>query len=205
MKLNLLSIVDRYFYVAEDELEALTPNHLTFGRDISKSSKLLKKPYFPSAQDLQKRVRYLHTLSNQFWKRFYRSYLNELRQKSSYHKRNNNDPHLRIGDVLLIKDDVPTPRLQWKLGKVVKVISGRDGNIRGAQLKTVFKSGQQTLIYRPVQKLIHLEIPNNRIENSLAVPDVTDMTSEHTTEARKTRKAAIEGQNLRRLREHYMC
>ena len=37
-------------------------------------------------------------------------------------------PNLMIGDVVLIKGDLFSP-LQWKLGKIVKLFPGTNGNV----------------------------------------------------------------------------
>ena len=57
-----------------------------------------------------------------------------------------------MGDVVLIKDDEPVPRCKWTLGKVLQLVIGRDGQVRGAKLEAISKGGQQTTMFRPVHK-----------------------------------------------------
>ena len=52
--------------------------------------------------------------------------------------------NLVVGDVVLIKEDEPAPRTQWRIGKVIQLVMGRDGQVRGAKLKVLAKSGKQS-------------------------------------------------------------
>ena len=51
-----------------------------------------------------------------------------------------------------------TPRKQQRLGKIEELIIGKDGNLRGAKLVAVSKSGNRSIAYRPIRKLVHFEI-----------------------------------------------
>ena len=79
------------------------------------------------------------------------------------------------------------------MGKVEKLIVGKDGKVRGAWIKINTDSGRQSHIYRPVQKLIPFEIAENS----------GDARGESQVTGRMRRRAAIEGQEIRRLRETY--
>ena len=118
--------------------------------------------------------------------------------------------------MVLIKEDEPAPRTQWMIGKVIELVTGQDGLVKGAKLKVLAKGGKQTIIYRPVQKLIAFEIAENSSENNCS--DERKVTSKNENEAAKhsdvhetepdyyrrpTRKAAIDGQNAWRLRDLY--
>ncbi len=41
---------------------------------------------------------------------------------------------IELGDVVLIKDDDPTPRTQWRMGKALNLVKGGDDKVRGAKL-----------------------------------------------------------------------
>ena len=69
-------------------------------------------------------------------------------------------------DIVLIKEDFKVLRNVWKLGKVVELVTGRDGKTRGTKLLTVSNSGLQQNCYKPVQKLIPFEIVKNNKVNS---------------------------------------
>ena len=49
------------------------------------------------------------------------------------------------------------PRAFWKLGRVVELVRGRDGQVRGAKLKVSGKGRQATTLHRPIQRLYPLE------------------------------------------------
>ena len=56
-----------------------------------------------------------------------------------------------VDDIVLICDDKRFPRNQWRLGKVEELIIGKDGNIRGAKLVVVSKSGSRSICYYPIK------------------------------------------------------
>ena len=64
--------------------------------------------------------------------------------------------NIEVGDIVLIKDE-NLPRNMWKVGKVIKLIKGKDEITRGVTLKTITK-GNTYEIDRPVQKLCPLEL-----------------------------------------------
>ena len=138
-----------YLYVDEVE-EPLTPNHLIFGHSLNLSAERI-----PQTDDMDKRFRFVNTLLEHFWKCWSSEYLQELREhwknSSSKSKR-----YIQENDVVLIFED-KRPRSQWRLGKVVELIHGRDGCVRGAVLQTCTKEGRRSKIRRPVNRLIPLE------------------------------------------------
>ena len=73
---------------------------------------------------------------------------------------------MSVGDVVLV-EEANTKRNEWKLGRVEKTIKGKDGVIRGAEVKT--RSGR---IARPVQKLYPLEINGSGEEEEKIVNSV---------------------------------
>ena len=119
------------------------------------------------------------------------------------------------GDVVLIRDDNKLPRNQWRLGKIESLVVGNDGNVRGAQLTSISKCGKRTNAFRPVQKLIPLEITNgeniddNKNADSNTEEDKNDINKNSLKEEtdnvnkRPRRKAANDGEEIRRLREKY--
>ena len=83
------------------------------------------------------------------------------------------DPDIRIGDVVLIGDK-KVKRCKWKLGKVIELVKGRDGVVRGAVLET--EKERQS---RPLQKLNTLEVRKQSIEikadYAASVPDAASL------------------------------
>lgn len=63
---------------------------------------------------------------------------------------------ITVGDVVLVHEE-GLPRSFWKLAKVEEVITGRDGQPRGAVLRVPAKNGQTTTLRRPLQLLYPLE------------------------------------------------
>lgn len=62
-----------------------------------------------------------------------------------------------MGDVVVVHDE-HLPRGLWKLEKIVSVMKGRDGCIRGATVKIGNKDGHKVLLNRPIQLLYPLEV-----------------------------------------------
>ena len=117
---------------------SITPNDLMFGRKFSnlpplnfKGGQLPKTSVFA-----RKRLKYLNTLHEAFWKKFHTDYLNEL---TTYHfqargKAPQGDKTPKIDDICLIKN-VDTPRSTWKLARVVSLHPGPDGLVRRVGIK----------------------------------------------------------------------
>ena len=99
-----------------------------------------------------------------FWNKFKQSYLNELREHHMHvakRMKTCEENHLKVGDICIIKDDKMTPRSNWRSGKVEELIIGNDKKVRGAMLRTISKEGKRTVMHRPIQKLIPLEVTSN--------------------------------------------
>ena len=58
---------------------------------------------------------------------------------------------LKVDDIVIIHDE-HLPRNMWRLGKVQKTFTGRDGLIRSCEIKT-----EKSVIKRPLQLLVKLE------------------------------------------------
>ena len=199
-------------YIGEDDLDnVITPNHLIFGRDISQPylSTNVQQRIPETTIDITKRQRHFYKVSASIWKSFSETYLNELRQSHIYRKQKyKENPSLRLNDVVLIKDDTPVPRQNWRIGRVHKIIVGKDGKQRGAEIVTHSNQGKKTTIRRPLQKIIPFEIADHtnghepEIEPETVINDTQHDTA-RTESKRISRKTAIEGQILRRLRNKY--
>ena len=94
-----------------------------------------------------------------FKKRFHQEYLGKL-QEQQLHKTQkfNNSCNVKVGDVVLIKD-VNKTRMTWRKGRIEKLIEGKDGLVRGAEMK-VYQSAKDkvTTILRPFQLIVPLEL-----------------------------------------------
>ena len=94
-----------------------------------------------------------------FKKRFHQEYLAKLQERQLHKNRKyNNSCSVKVGDVVLIKD-VNKPRMTWRKERVKKLIEGKDGLVRGAEIK-VYQSAKNkiTTILRPLQLIVPLEL-----------------------------------------------
>ena len=127
-----------------NDLDALTPNHFLIGTQPLYFNPNIK------CEKIDSRIRWkaVQALSKMFWDRFVKEYLPSLQIRAKWNKPTRN---LTTIDMVLVKDDNLT-RLQWKLGRVIEVYTGRDGVVRSAKIKL-----SETTI-RPANKLC---IPEN--------------------------------------------
>ncbi|XP_064475828.1 uncharacterized protein LOC135389726 [Ornithodoros turicata] len=140
-----------YLFTSPTEPSALTPAHLLIGRTLTALPSPPPSTIRPStAAELRKRWRHLQTVADQFWRRWRREYLLEL--KSAHVARVDNPVGIKEGDVALLHED-KIPRHLWKLVRILELYKGRDGQVRSCVIK--LPSGRITR--RPVQLLFPLE------------------------------------------------
>ena len=128
----------------DDFVEPITPSHLLCGRNMFSRADQLAIVTDSNSSSLGKRVRYLRTMIQSFWSRFSQSYLSELREHHMYSNRRTkvHDTNLlKIGDVVLVKDDKLTRNI-WRTAKVEQLVFGAD-EVRGAILNTISKGRQE--------------------------------------------------------------
>ena len=104
---------------------------------------------------MRKQQTYCHVIFKHFTKGFVKEYLVALQQTHSYsiHKNRSATCTLKVSDLVLIKEDF-IPRLSWKKGIVHQVITGHDGAVRGASIRTRYKN---TFIKQLLQLIVLLE------------------------------------------------
>lgn len=139
-------------------LEPLTPNHLL----TSKSNVLLPPPGDFKRADLysRKRWRRVQHLSNEFWNRWRREFLQTLQQRQKWTRTHRN---VQVNDIVLLKDN-DLPRNQWPLARVVETFPSSDGLVRKVKLFVSDRiheaTGQRTkpaqTLERPIHKLVLL-------------------------------------------------
>ena len=148
-------------YLYDDEvLDPLTPSHLLTGRNILQKCEYSKLDVeFVNSVELGKRATYIQRTIQLFWNKFQHCYLAELREHHMYqNKENKANRSLKVDDVVIVKDDILTPRSSWRIARVKSLIIGRDGNVRGGVLSAISQDGKRTTLTRPLQKLIPLEV-----------------------------------------------
>jgi hypothetical protein len=142
-------------YVGEDcDQPVLTPNTL-MGQTPTQflEEDLEKLNYQEEDKVLTRRMRYLHRTREQLRKRWQTEYLHALQERNN----RDSDPHQKIpqpGSVVLLTDALNERKPEWKLGKVMGVIRGRDNVIRGLKVKC----GSGYTVERPLQLIRDLEI-----------------------------------------------
>lgn len=97
-------------------------------------------------------MRFLEKSKEQLRKRFMKEYVHALDEKQQRSTRNI-DTIPNIGAVVLLKGDMKD-KAPWKLGRVVRKISGKNAIVRGLKLK----QGNGYVVERPLQLVCDLEI-----------------------------------------------
>ena len=106
--------------------EIMTPNHILFARKIYQ-----EKPNWESNSDiveldLPKRIEYMESIIEHFWKHWHFDYVTSLREcQKSFKSKNQLFP--TKNDIVLLHEE-KQPRQKWLLGKIV------DGQVRGARV-----------------------------------------------------------------------
>ena len=95
-------------------LQPLTPNKLLYGHNINAevTDNQYEDNYEESAQDLTKCFIYRKKLFEHFKSRWRNKYLRELREQHHYNKNKKYVLHPRVGDVVIIHEDV-LKRYDW--------------------------------------------------------------------------------------------
>ena len=119
------------------KIQLSPPNHFVYGRDIDRNQSVQHEFHKLSGDDMRKRQAYCQVVFKHFTKRFVKEYLLALQDKHSYsrHKNHSAACSLKVGDLVLIKKDI-IPRLLWERGVVDQPITGYDGAVRGAIIRT---------------------------------------------------------------------
>ena len=154
------------YVAASDWEEPITPSHLLIGRRVLNLPDALShssldpgdEEFTLNASQLEKRRKLLNDSVNLFWKRWRTEYLTELRDshRKLYHGRAGS-PSIAIGDVVIVHDE-SLPRGFWKLGVIEEVISGKDGQVRGATVRSHSSDKKLIRLNRPIQLLYPLEV-----------------------------------------------
>ena len=144
-------------------LESLTPNHFIYGFSLHSRCHGNDTKDVDSGSELRLKVKFTNIILQHFTNRFTKEYLLALLERHSNQKRkesNSGNVNLKIGDVVLMKDENKS-RLLWRKGKVTKCLDSRDNKIRGAELLVHQEETRRTYtINRPIQHLEPLEVAN---------------------------------------------
>ena len=146
-----------YLHTDSSEPMPLTPAHfLTRQRITTLPSYLLglhdSSSEKTTATQLNKRLQYRQRLSTNFWHRWKKEYLMELRSAHHVSNPTNQSKLFKVGVVVLTHED-KQPKHMWKMGRINQTFIGRD-KIRSCAVR--LPSG--VVIKRPVQLLYPLEV-----------------------------------------------
>ena len=187
---------------SEDVEEPLTPSHLLTGRrllSLPEPNHNVDDPDFDidlDKDDLTRRMRHLSNVLNHFWSRWRNEYLMELRESHRANEKQGVGETVSLGDIVVVHDE-SRPRGLRRLGKVESLISGADGQTRGAVVKVFSRKGRSTTINRPVQRLYPLEIRSTAKEGE-SPDEAKDDEKPQVKVTRPRRAAAIEADNQRK-------
>ena len=134
----------------ESSIESLTPNHLIYGRSLPLWYHEINLPVAKD-EGSPKRFRYRQKILRDFNSRWTKDYLGLLKERQKI-KKTKEMRVAKLGDVVLIGDK--TPRLNWKIGRIIELIVSKDGVVRGALVQV---AGTKSVWRRPVVSLFPLE------------------------------------------------
>ena len=186
---------------SEDLKEPLTPSHLLAGRRVlslpdgsGTDTDINDDNFTVGPKDLNSRLQLLTRALDEYWVQWRDDYLLELRERS-HTTRNIGVPRSPIvGEVVVVHDE-HSPRSQWKLGKVIELMTSNDGQVRGAVIK-VITNGKPTKLRRPTSCLYPLEVmpqTDNDVSNPKPIGDVEMVSNEEddtVTNSKPVREAA---------------
>ena len=138
--------------------ECLTPGHFLIGTSM-KAIPTIQEPQLNL--NLVKRYQMLSCLRDRFWRSWLQDYVLEQQQRTKWVQTSKN---VQPGTLVMIHEDNIAPQ-KWLVGKIVKTISGSDGQVRVAEILT--KMG---LCKRPIRKLAPLPILDNLQPSSYDEP-----------------------------------
>ena len=180
-------------YISNDlrDPEPLTPSYLLYGRRITTlpyrtvtEEDIQDVDYGNPDNQMRKSAKRLTLLLRHFQTRWKNEYLTSLRE---FHKsQGSNYQRVKVGDVVQIHDE--GQRLNWRLAVIEELITGKDGLVRAANIRT--STGRTN---RPIVKLYPLEVtsseaPATNSKNDAKIPMEDTVTPEQ--EKRPQRRAA---------------
>ncbi|XP_041971008.1 uncharacterized protein LOC121740050 [Aricia agestis] len=128
------------------DYQPLTAGHFLIGRPLTA---LPEHTIDDRVISPLKRFQLIQSLSQRFWALWTKSYLHTLQIRSKW--LSSSSPP-KIGELVLLKED-NLPPLQWKMGRITRLLPGKDGVIRVVDLAT-----SQGQLRRPVGKIARLPL-----------------------------------------------
>ena len=182
---------------------SISSSHLFYGRRITRKPN--REAYeVTSTHDalLKKSKQQRHTM-NRFLSIWRKTYLTNPREHKSDKRQSHNGPRINVGDVVMLKND-STKRLFWKIAIVQELLTGNDGKVRAAIIKTTDEQNKPQLLRRSTQHFIRIKVgETEEMSPPPSADDSTTSTQEVTTTRRPRRQAAVVGELNRRVNKTY--
>uniref|UniRef100_A0A1X7UFW8 DUF5641 domain-containing protein n=1 Tax=Amphimedon queenslandica TaxID=400682 RepID=A0A1X7UFW8_AMPQE len=165
------------FVSSNDKEEPLTSSHLIVGRRLSNLPDELcyhiEEEFTNEVSPLLLiyRLRYHHNVMDKFWSRWRNEYLLNLRERYPTGHKKSSQKIIKIGNIVVVHSD-ELPHSLWRLGRVMEVITGTDGNVRCGVVEVL--SGEKRFM------LIPLEIDEDSSgNNSTTLDETLDVSSDN--------------------------
>lgn len=157
-----------------NEVEALTPGHFLVGGALTAP---LECSLIDTKENKLNRWELCSRLKQEFWSKWSSDYISLLQKRNKW---TNIKDNLRVGDLVLIMDEVTAP-LRWPLARITKIFTGSDGLVRVAEVRSKGK-----IYKRPIGKLSPL--PTNNETNDIQSNDKQMKVNEQAADVLKKPK-----------------
>ena len=127
-----------------------------------------------------KRLAHFDQLLKHFWSRWKSEYLLELRNAHRTANQHRKGTNISVGDVVVVHEE-GVQRGLWKLALVEEVITGNNGKVRAALIKTSYTNGRVSCWRRPIQKLYPVELCD--LTRHVSPTTAASQPSSHTSPA----------------------
>lgn len=139
-----------------DDTESIS--HLVYGRRITNMPNSQHYEIVSTYHSLTRKAKYHRKLLEQYTKQWRNEYLLALREQASIKTRDNHNPEIATGDIVIIRND-QTKRVFWKLTKVEQLLRGEDGIARAAVVRVFRENANHSqILRRSIQHLIPIEV-----------------------------------------------
>ncbi|XP_075159311.1 uncharacterized protein LOC142232399 [Haematobia irritans] len=128
----------------QDDIAALTPAHFLVGSSLLSPA---QNEEIPTKISLLNRWRKIKIIQQEFCRRWKSEYLTELNKLFKWKSPREN---LALNDLVVLRNENVCPT-DWRLGRIVQLHTGRDGQVRVVDVRT-----QAGIVTRPVHKLVLL-------------------------------------------------
>ncbi|XP_070576115.1 uncharacterized protein [Ptychodera flava] len=140
---------------------------------------------------MSKRLKYLRSCRENVRKRWLNEYLHALQERYSKRIEAKHQELPRKNSIVLLKDTTKN-RANWRIGRIVDDIVGKDGVIRGYKIRT----GSGYVVERPLQLVCDLEVSGTN--DATGVGDIADPVINQTRTSADEEERSQANQELRR-------